>query len=129
MSMHYEVKQAVENAMTVGQLREILDGLEDSVPVMFACDYGDYHHTTQALPLESGEIMSQGQLRSSAYSHSKVSLAKYDEDDENGAYCDTCDEMYEEGGKNCPVCGKRMVDEDGEPWDRENGGEDVLILK
>jgi hypothetical protein len=38
--------------ITVGELKDLLDGYDEDTPVIFSADYGDYHHTPQALPLK-----------------------------------------------------------------------------
>lgn len=59
--------------ITVRQLRELLDGEDDDLPVIFSTDYGDYHHTQQALPLigETDEVL----VEESAYSNSGFAVA------------------------------------------------------
>jgi hypothetical protein len=37
--------------MTVAELIEMLQEEDQAAEVYFACDYGDYHHTLQALPI------------------------------------------------------------------------------
>lgn len=68
--------------MTVDELIEELrcvseDGDGDK-EVYFGCDYGDYCHTEQALPVKYIEI---GKLKDSAYSHSRLAFTSDDGDD------------------------------------------------
>jgi hypothetical protein len=37
--------------ITVARVEALLEGLDPETPVIFTADYGDYHHTPQALPL------------------------------------------------------------------------------
>jgi hypothetical protein len=70
----------LQNALTVRQLIETLEGEDPNAVVVFACDYGDRSHTQQAIPVESAEKL-YSQIRESAYSQS--GLAVCDEDDED----------------------------------------------
>lgn len=54
--------------ITKAELIEALSELNDDDKVIFSSDYGDYHHTQQALPLR-GQL-EEVQISKSAYSHS-----------------------------------------------------------
>lgn len=77
-----EVTQVLKRALTVRELIEALEDFDGDDRVVFACDYGDYHHTTQALPVREIE-RPQGVLAPSAYSHSGVAIVGDDEDGED----------------------------------------------
>jgi len=72
------VQRVMDDAMTVGQLLKVLDGLDKDTPVLFACDYGDRCHTMQALKVKSANTFDSDVLHESAYSNSGVS---FNEDD------------------------------------------------
>ena len=65
--------------ITVAALIDILQGEDPDARVIFAADYGDYHHTEQALPLrgETDTVTVEG----SAYSNSGFAIAEPDDDD------------------------------------------------
>jgi hypothetical protein len=71
------------SSITVKALREMLEGEDDDALVAFACDYGDYHHTEQALAIK-GEL-EEASLVESAYSHSGFAVADADDEDEEEA--------------------------------------------
>ncbi len=71
--------------ITVAKLRKLLEGEDDAALVAFACDYGDYHHTEQALGLR-GEL-EEALLEESAYSTSGWAVASSDEEDD---FCEAC---------------------------------------
>jgi hypothetical protein len=54
--------------MTVAQLIELLEGESPDALVIFSTDYGDFHHTKQALPLR-GDVDAVT-IEKSAYSNS-----------------------------------------------------------
>lgn len=64
--------------LTVGQLRDLLADYGDDLPVVFSCDYGDYCHTEQALPIRGHDVF-EVVLEESAYSQSGFAVA--DDDD------------------------------------------------
>jgi hypothetical protein len=124
--MDRDVKRAIDETMTVGQLRELLEQYDENMPVFFATGYGDYGRTIQALTITEEIASTTSQLRDSAYSHSKVAFIA-DSDEEGGAYCPQCEDEFV-GMEKCPCCGTRMVAEDGEPWTGQSGDE-ILILQ
>ena len=65
-------------SITVRKLIDLLEGEDPDAQVIFSTNYGDYHHTQQALPLD-GEIVGQVTVEKSAYSNSGFALV-----DENG---------------------------------------------
>lgn len=87
--MKTKIHHAIDKAMTVADLIEFLEGCDLDARVLFACDYGDYHHTQQALPVTNAEESSTDALAPSAYSHSGIALIEPDdeceptEDEEN----------------------------------------------
>lgn len=72
--------------LTVGKLIELLEGEDAEALVLFSTDYGDYHHTPQALGLR-GEL-EQVKIEKSGYSTSGFALVTEEdeayEDDEDG---------------------------------------------
>lgn len=67
--------------ITVAKLIELLEGENPDTKVIFACDYGDYHHTTQALNIkgETEEVT----IEKSAYSHSGFAVASEEPEDDD----------------------------------------------
>ena len=120
-----QIARTLATAMTVGQLREALEGLDDAMPVVMAANYGDLAGTTQALPLLDGSVREQKDLRTTAYSRSGVAIDEQSDDDGMG-YCPLCDEEYYGIGK-CGMCGERLQGADGLPWTDEPGPQ-VLVL-
>ena len=51
--------------------------------MFFVCDYGDYHHTQQALPVVEADMpfAEEACLEPSAYSQSRVALVEAEESD------------------------------------------------
>lgn len=64
--------------VTVGELRDLLEGFDDDMPVIFGADYGDICHTQQALGLTGAawEVTVTG----SAYSQSGFAVVGPDDD-------------------------------------------------
>ena len=71
----------LQNALTVRQLIETLEGEDPNAVVVFACDYGDLSHTQQAIPVESAEKL-YDKIRESAYSQSGLAVCDGDDEDE-----------------------------------------------
>ena len=69
-------------SMTVRQLREALDGLDDEMLVAFACDYGDRAHTQQVLSITTADEYDESEIEESGYSNSGFALLEGDEEDE-----------------------------------------------
>ena len=61
------------------ELQCIADNGDGDKEVYFGCDYGDYCHTEQALPVKYVE---EGKLRKSAYSYSGKAFKSSDDDEE-----------------------------------------------
>lgn len=78
----------LRNGMTVEDLIATLQDCNPNAVVLFTCDYGDYHHTQQALPVQECDRILHGQaLVESAYSRSGLALEEADDGD---------DDQYEE---------------------------------
>lgn len=80
--------QVGPSTITVRELMGLLDDVPEDKrdePVLFACDYGDYHHTTQVLGIS--ELSDEPKpIQEEAYSQSRWGLAKeadIDEDEDN----------------------------------------------
>ena len=67
--------------ITVAELIDLLEGEDPKAEVIFSTDYGDYHHTAQALPIR-GEF-EEALVEESAYSNSGFALASDDEDQDD----------------------------------------------
>ena len=67
--------RSLRNACTVADLIAELESMDQDAIVLFACDYGDYHHTQQALPVASVQELSDEEvLVESAYSRSGLAI-------------------------------------------------------
>lgn len=79
-----EIQRQLRGGLTVADLIAELQNQDPDAIVVFQCDYGDYNHTQQALPIEEVERMQRDQrLENSAYSHSGLSIAEEEEVDED----------------------------------------------
>lgn len=119
------LRKLINDGLTVRDLIERLQECDQNAVVVFTCDYGDYNHTQQALPVGSVETMDGSKkIAESAYSRSGLSL-----EDQDGpeSYCPNCDEMYD-GIAVCPECKGRCVDEDGCPAGEEPGDEGMVVI-
>lgn len=81
--MDRETARMLDEALTA---RQLIDEIKEQCPdldsrVILCADYGDYHHTTQALPVGSIKLIDSGRLAESAYSHSHVAVVGTDEDE------------------------------------------------
>jgi len=79
--MDRKIERSLDNGMTVEDLKAILEDMDPESIVLFTCDYGDYHHTAQALPVEGVEEKEAFILYESAYSRSGIALRKEDDDE------------------------------------------------
>ena len=93
MGMNGTVRYTLEKALTVKDLLEILEDMNPDARVLFACDYGDHSHTTQALPVESADAKPVSRLKASAYSQSEVALRDEYEDAVANADADEDEEV------------------------------------
>jgi hypothetical protein len=71
---------------------EELESLDPDARVLFASDYGDYHHTQQALPVGQVDEHLTSDLAESAYSHSRVALVADEPDEHDEPRAETDDE-------------------------------------
>ena len=62
--------------ITVAKLIELLEGESPDALVIFSTDYGDHHHTPQALPIK-GEL-DTAVIEKSAYSNSGYAVVDVD---------------------------------------------------
>lgn len=94
--------------ITVAELIDALEDLEPEALVIFSTDYGDYHHTAQALPIK-GEI-EEGTVSESAYSNSGFQLHQEEEDErsEEGE-CMDCGKIDEPHETGCRFAQKYLV--------------------
>lgn len=70
--------------MTVAELIEELQTMEQSAKVLFACDYGDIGHTRQALAVVGIDEYDTAELEESGYSQSGIALKKREAEAEEG---------------------------------------------
>lgn len=68
------------------ELQYLADNGEGDKEVYFGCDYGDYCHTEQALPVKYVE---EGKLRKSGYSRSGKAFESSDDDEDEEDNKDT----------------------------------------
>lgn len=70
--------------LTAAQLILELSTFPPDAVVCFACDYGDYHHTQQLLPVETvDETQCDEALVESAYSRSGLAVEEIDFEDDD----------------------------------------------
>jgi hypothetical protein len=81
--MNRDIDHQLEACYTVSQLMDRLDELDPDARIFFVCNYGDYHRTSQALPV--GEVVEADttDLATTAYSQSGICLVEQDEPDES----------------------------------------------
>lgn len=70
------------HSITVKELIELLKDEEPDAVVCFTADYGDYHHTQQALPI-FGQLEEHEMVEENAYSHSGWALVGEPDDEED----------------------------------------------
>jgi len=66
------------DTITVGELKDLLEGLDDDTRVAFACNYGDRCQTQQVISIKGD--MNEENLYRSAYSESGWAVCKDSED-------------------------------------------------
>lgn len=90
------------NTITVGQLKQMLDDFNDDAKIVFADDYGDYCHTTQALTIQSVySLKRDGQkLEKTAYSKSGYAIVNNYDDSDYDDEEDDDEEDQDENGEN-----------------------------
>lgn len=76
--MNREIQYVLERTMTVRHLREALEDCDPDAHVLLACNYGDYHHTQQALPISDTIECESDTLAESAYSQSGIAFIPED---------------------------------------------------
>lgn len=89
-----DIERILRRGLTVGELRAALRDFDDDAHVVFASDYGDICHTTQALVVSEIEELVEGEeyLEESAYSHSRVAIGRFDDDEDEYEYDEEDDE-------------------------------------
>jgi len=70
------IQSVLNSAMTAGDLIERLQDFDADTPVLYIADYGDRHHTLQAIPIDHVDDLDESgsSLDTSAYSSSGVCL-------------------------------------------------------
>lgn len=115
-------------AMTVRDLIEQLQMYDEDALVVFTCDYGDYHHTQQALPVQDVEP-AVARIVESAYSHSRMAFSR---EDHEQWFCEDCEDTVDHLAKDltCPCCGGTdLVDEEGNsPEEVDEQQPEVIVL-
>ena len=121
-----KVERELERAMTVADLIAELEQYDADAPVLFTCDYGDYHHTQQALPCQTVDQGDSRDLKESGYSQSGIALVTIN--DEKLYFCPKCEKEMDY--TVCPKCGTTCVNEDGTPADpdEDDDGREVVII-
>jgi len=121
-----ELTRTLNEAMTVSQLIEHLQGCDPEAPVLFTCNYGDYHRTMQALTIEQVDEFLSTDIEASAYSHSGMALIGDNEDAEY--WCPECE--TERTSPTCPKCKVCCLTEDGTPAEQDDDESfPVVILR
>lgn len=83
--MKATIERKLKNGITVAELIEQLQASDPDAKVLFVCDYGDYHHTQQALPVSEVRGIEYGEnVVESAYSQSGLALYQEDAQDMDG---------------------------------------------
>ena len=93
-----DLPRFLENCMTVGDLRAMLEDFDNDSKVLLTSDYGDHHHTEQALPIESVELLDEDPFRClapSGYSQSGVAIQETYNDEEEDELEDLDEEREE----------------------------------
>ena len=96
--------RCLEKCMTVGDLRAMLEDFDNDSKVLLTSDYGDYHHTEQALPIESVELLDEDPFRclaTSGYSQSGVAIQE--------THNDELDDDYDPSVEHAPAAGNDML--------------------
>ena len=121
------IHRTLQNAMTVRQLIERLEELDQDAPVLLACNYGDYHNAMQTLTIDDVDEMQSTDIAESAYSHSGLALIDDNEDAE--FYCPACES--ERTTATCHSCKGRCVTEDGTPAevDEDDDTFPIVVLR
>jgi len=82
-SNNYEIKQVLHATMTAGELKRLIEDVDDDQPVLLCCDYGDISHTQQLLPIRDALGIQTSNIKTSGYSKSGIALIENDEDDDD----------------------------------------------
>lgn len=69
------------STITVGELRDMIEGHHDDERIGFACDYGDHGHTQQVLGFSASDP-EQHTVVESGYSNSGYALPDADDEEE-----------------------------------------------
>lgn len=73
----------LRNAMTVADLISDLQDYHPDALVCFACDYGDYSHTQQCMPVQQADEVDRDEvLVESAYSQSGIAVERREDPDD-----------------------------------------------
>lgn len=75
------IERKLNRTLTVGQLIEKLQEHSLDAKVLIGCDYGDRHHTTQALTIHEVEELP---ISETAYSSSGMKVRSEEEPEEEG---------------------------------------------
>ena len=62
--------ELIKRTLTVAELKEILNGLDDHMSVVLANDYGNQTHTTQLMVIDGVHVIATENIDDSAYSES-----------------------------------------------------------
>ena len=77
-----KIDRVLSRGLTAAQLIEALSGMSPEAVPLFVCDYGDYCHTQQALPVTDVRGLKEAEvIQESAYSKSGLALEEVDDDE------------------------------------------------
>lgn len=114
----------LETGLTVAELIDELRTFDGDAKVLFVCDYGDYHHTQQALPIVTIDESDTRSLSESAYSRSGI---EYRETERAEYFCPECEEEWVVS--RCPKCKVQCVDEEGNPAEEHDEPDTIIVLQ
>ena len=118
-----KIRRSLESGLTVAELIDELKSFDGDARVLFVCDYGDYHHTQQALPIATVDENDTRSLLESAYSRSGI---EYREAEHAEYFCPECEQEW--AVPCCPKCKCQCVDEEGNPADESSEPETIVVL-
>ena len=91
--MNHKIEHVLERSYTVRNLIQELGDMDPEAHVLLTCDYGDYHKTQQALPIQDITEHESDVLHESGYSQSGIAYADPDAEPDE---CDDEDRVGED---------------------------------
>lgn len=86
--MDHEIEETLCRSYTVRHLIEALEDMDPDARVLITCNYGDYHRTQQALPIEGIEEHETDVLHESGYSQSGLAFSDPNAEPDDGCQID-----------------------------------------